>query len=519
MNKILLTVFLLVPQLSVCCLHTKYFCEYEYEDIINFSKICDIAYGKSKSAFQPELEEKGWSFQFYEQNSDDPIGVVAKRDNMYVAAYSGTSSMSHLNTDFDFGSVSIVPKLNKFGLFAQMEAHKGFLERYCSLQKMKSNQLIDEIGADQILVFAGHSMGGAMALLSLLDTNLSFSCVEPRPLPLLSLFTIGAPPVLNEMAQGQLSFLHNAYLNIGMVKDHVYNYTVQTSSSKVGSHSYVDNVLVCKPTAIGNCDFSHFGTQVILAGPNDFFEHSLAKYYLPRIKQKPQCVTNIWHDKIISEWDKYWDTSLIHFRNMYNFDDKFYTFQFFDFHHDHEEFQTIDLEGMQSLIRRSKKNEIPDIKGLDTNIRKTTSEGIIFLLQQANNTFPNLLVFDSCFPFTDVEYKSLMSFVTQGENLQKISVDIKLLSVMNQISFYESIRNHHNGKLILAEWGSYKFGNLFFESENDVQSFVKNAASDNRVKGFIKSLEKNSYILHLRDGHYVSGELNEMFEKAIWGIS
>ncbi len=173
---------------------------YDYETIRQVSRIAAVAYqDEDKPKYQAQLEAVGWTISDmimtdFGTYSDFPVGVIGRRENLVVIAYAGTQRkiVKTLLADANFQKANIDVLSDVFSEKGYI--HEGILEYYLSFGCKRLPSLMSEISVDASIILTGHSLGGALAEISLMDYYAA--CFKKNLTPefsRMSLLTMGAP--------------------------------------------------------------------------------------------------------------------------------------------------------------------------------------------------------------------------------------------------------------------------------------------------------------------------------------
>lgn len=187
----------------------------------------------------------------YDQKTGTLVGMERK-ENKVILFFSGTNSMKDFaETNVDVKAVPIPQDVLCKGqgdLLARSRVHKGFLDAYLSVRRQLLTLLTDAslVGNIDSILTTGHSLGGALATLSVLDLCSIFEDIQ--------LVTFGSPQVGNE--------------SFGKIVDNFTNVSVRVVTS-------FDLV----PHSTGTI-FSHIPSQkvVLPSTPNPIVAHDFPAY-------------------------------------------------------------------------------------------------------------------------------------------------------------------------------------------------------------------------------------------------
>ena len=94
-------------------------------------------------------------------------------------------------TELPSNTIDSAPKSYDCELLRSIKVHNGFLSAFQTVQ-MKLFSFIDDCSQNKRLFICGHSLGGALAVLTFL-----FLLLQPRPLLVHGIYTLGQPKVGN----------------------------------------------------------------------------------------------------------------------------------------------------------------------------------------------------------------------------------------------------------------------------------------------------------------------------------
>ncbi|MFN7710373.1 MAG: lipase family protein [Holosporales bacterium] len=162
------------------------------EEIKDVVRLCKVSYGPEQP-FHAQLLEHGWDIVFHSNNVDSrPYVITAQKEETTVIAYKGTDTWEEFAKD-----LSATPeKANKLYPGLKGSFHGGMGGIYQQQRYTRAPELLRDLDldAEDTLILAGHSLGGALATFGLLDIThkkREFEHLNP------SVFTFGAPAVLD----------------------------------------------------------------------------------------------------------------------------------------------------------------------------------------------------------------------------------------------------------------------------------------------------------------------------------
>ncbi|OJX06451.1 MAG: hypothetical protein BGO76_00880 [Caedibacter sp. 38-128] len=260
--------------------------EYDYEDIREFSKLCDVAYGKT-SLYLEKLQDNHWDIDFLSTNPlSSPYGIKACNGPLTVIAYTGTNICENIQTFLADAQIAraecghLFPELKGKGIF-----HRGIGQFYTDLKDYRTVKLLKDFDPDEKLVLAGHSLGGALAVCGAIDLLYGQQHrSEVYPTKFCSLMTLGCPAFLDSSFRSYLdqSFTETSHLRLFFDQDPVSNFTRGPQGSPFNFQE----------TSLETGAYVHSGFGLALPGEG-FISHSCHEY-IKFIDRRPPTLETLW---------------------------------------------------------------------------------------------------------------------------------------------------------------------------------------------------------------------------------
>jgi len=305
-KKNALTVLLLLPlainsNLFGC---SRSLADYDYLDICEISKLCDVAYS-DKSHYLRDLEQAGWSVErlfFNDEIKSTPVsyGIKASNGPLIVYSFSGTKLTFSAEkvvkslpeqvpclvktTPLTCAASALVAGLDdtiladckatlktgneSFPNLPSEYIHEGILEHYKRLNTFDA--LPQKLEFDELMVLSGHSLGGAITYLTALEIlQRQSNSTYLLPDGSCSLITFGAPPIMGSKLVSVLdeAFPETSNLRVALDNDPVANWT--------RGDVYLP-MIPCDATE-KKCIFQHPGFEMRISS-SGIFSHSMELY-------------------------------------------------------------------------------------------------------------------------------------------------------------------------------------------------------------------------------------------------
>jgi len=155
---------------------------------IEYATLCGLAYREPNITLLKQFNDLGYNYISYLNQNGVQAFILANNEKL-ICVFRGTDEKSDISKNLDFIGIDFLNGRVHRGIYKLYDSIDGYIEGYMATQRYEN------------VVFTGHSLGGAIALL----------CSSRYPKS--TVVSFGMPRVVNKAFRKNLRVFHFRYVN------------------------------------------------------------------------------------------------------------------------------------------------------------------------------------------------------------------------------------------------------------------------------------------------------------------